>query len=44
MPDIIREVLRYADRLDPQQWLIVLAVIGGIGFVCMRGFGSRSKY
>jgi len=38
------EVMRRVDRLDLQQWLIVLTVGAAIGFLCMRGFGSRSGY
>jgi hypothetical protein len=40
----IREVIRYADRLSPQQWLLVLGVVIIIGLFCLRGFGSRSQY
>jgi len=40
----IREIFRYAGRLDPQQWVLVLAVVIIIGLICMRGFGSRSQY
>ncbi len=44
MQDLLREILRYADRLAPQHWLIVLAMMIVIGLLCLRGFGSRSKY
>jgi hypothetical protein len=40
----IREILHLANRLDPQQWLLVLVVLIIIGLVCLRGFGSRSQY
>jgi hypothetical protein len=40
----IRGVIHYADRLNPQQWLLVLGVVIIIGLVCLRGFGSRSQY
>jgi hypothetical protein len=40
----IHEVFRFAGRLDPQQWLLVLLVVIIIGLICMRGFGSRSQY
>ena len=42
--DWICEVIRYADRLSPQQWLLVLGVVIIIGLFCLRGFGSRSQY
>jgi hypothetical protein len=41
---MFQEVLRYAGRLEPQQWLLVLAAAIVIGVICMRGFGSRSQY
>ena len=44
-------VSRYADelghmlhRLDRIQWLIVFVAALVIGFLCMRGFGSRKYY
>lgn len=40
----IEDLFRYASRLDPQQWLFVLAVVIIIGLICLRGFGSRSQY
>jgi len=44
MNNLIREVLRYADRLEPQHWLFVLAAVIVVGLICLRGFGSRSQY
>jgi hypothetical protein len=38
------EVMRYADLLAPQQWLLVLGVVIVVGVLCLRGFGSRSNY
>jgi hypothetical protein len=40
----MREILHYANKLEPQHWLLVLLAAIVIGFVCMRGFGSRSQY
>ena len=40
----IHELFRYASRLDPQQWLLVLGGVIIVGLVCLRGFGSRSQY
>ncbi len=40
----IHVVLHYASRLAPQEWLLVLIVVIGIGALCLRGFGSRSQY
>ena len=30
--------------LDRHEWLIVLAAVSLFGFLCMRGYGSRSNY
>ncbi len=32
------------NHLDSQDWLMVGAVVVGIGLFCMKGFGSRSTY
>ena len=32
------------NSLTREEWMIVLAVGATLGFLCMRGFGSRSKY
>ena len=39
-----RSVMIWANHLDRQEWLILLLVIMVAGFLCMRGFGSRSNY
>jgi hypothetical protein len=44
MGHVYRDILRYVDRMGLQQWLVVLAVVIVVGVICMRGFGSRSKY
>jgi hypothetical protein len=44
MHHLWREIMRYADRLRPQEWLLVLAAMIVVAFICMRGFGSRSQY
>jgi hypothetical protein len=36
--------MRMIDRMDMQQWLMVLIGVVIIGLICMRGFGSRSSY
>ena len=30
--------------LTREEWLVVLALVSALGFLCMLGFGSRSKY
>ena len=37
-------IMQHTGRLDRTQWLVVFVCIVVIGFVCMRGFGSRSNY
>jgi hypothetical protein len=31
-------------KLDTQEWAIIGVFIVVIGAICMRGFGSRTKY
>ena len=35
---------RQLGDLSRTQWVMVLSVVLVIGFICMRGFGSRTKY
>lgn len=37
-------VMHWADRLRPQEWLLILAVAIIVGAICLRGFGSRKKF
>ena len=30
--------------LDSTQWFWVTVVVCAVGFICMRGFGSRTNY
>jgi len=39
-----REIVRFAERLGPQEWVMLMAAMIVVAFVCMRGFGSRSQY
>ena len=34
----------WVQRLNTQEWLLLLAVTSIGGFLCMRGFGSRGQY
>jgi hypothetical protein len=38
------ELVRVMGHLDRNQWFFVFAGVLVIGFVCMRGFGSRNNY
>jgi len=44
MWDLYRYVMSWFDRLDMQEWFMVLFVAMLVGFLCMRGYGSRSNY
>jgi hypothetical protein len=36
--------MRDLERLGPQHWVLILGGLIVVGVICMRGFGSRSKY
>lgn len=40
----IETAFRHVDRWGGQEWLLALIIALTIGFVCMRGLGSRSKF
>ena len=42
--DIYYQLVQYANRLSPQQWVVGLTVTLLIGIFCLRGYGSRSNY
>jgi len=44
MKQLYHEFLRLFDRLDTQQWLVVLVIAVIVGMICLRGMGSRSSY
>jgi hypothetical protein len=44
MWDFIQIVFRHVDRWGTQEWLLALMVALSVGFACMRGLGSRSKF
>ncbi|MCO6454745.1 MAG: hypothetical protein J5I93_05540 [Pirellulaceae bacterium] len=41
---LAHSALKQADTMNAQQWMAACAVLLGIGFLCLRGFGSRSNY
>jgi len=41
---LYREFMHYVDRMGPHEWFLVLAAMIIVGVVCMRGFGSRTRY
>lgn len=38
------KIIHLADRLGPQEWFWVLASMILVAVICLRGFGSRSRY
>lgn len=41
---ILNASWHWFNALDRGEWLIVLAVTTAAGFLCMRGYGSRTNY
>ena len=44
MGQVWRQVMRHIEHMDSQEWMLVLFGVVIVGFICMRGFGSRSDY
>jgi hypothetical protein len=44
MNQIFREIMRRVDHMGMHEWFWVLAAMILVGVICLRGFGSRSKY
>ncbi|MFH1921214.1 MAG: hypothetical protein ABIP48_15205 [Planctomycetota bacterium] len=44
MGQFYREVMRFINHMDMQDWAVALVGVVIVGFVCLRGFGSRSNY
>lgn len=41
---LAHSALKQADTMNAQQWMAACAVLLAVGFLCLRGFGSRSNY
>ena len=39
----LHETWIWFNRLDQQEWIALLAVVAGLGFLCMRGFSGRGN-
>jgi hypothetical protein len=35
---------QWFNNLTREEWVVVLGVVSVLGFLCMLGYGSRSKY
>jgi hypothetical protein len=44
MHRLTSDLVRWVEGLTPQHWLVLLAAVIVVGLVCLRGFGSRSRY
>jgi hypothetical protein len=42
--DVMRSISRMIESLGPTQWLIIGVALVVIGFIFLRGYGSRSTY
>ncbi len=40
---LFRSIWNWLNSLDYQEWFLLLGIVAVLGFLCMRGFGSRSK-
>jgi len=38
------DVWNWFHQLTREEWVVVLAVVSVLGFLCMLGYGSRTKY
>jgi hypothetical protein len=38
------DVMRVCERMNTQEWLFALLGLVVVGWICLRGFGSRSSY
>lgn len=41
---LLKGIMHWFDRLDRQEWVVVLVVVMCFGFLCLRGLGSRVNY
>jgi hypothetical protein len=44
MSDAIHNFMKWVYGLDPQNTFLVMVGALIVGFMCLRGFGSRSNY
>ena len=40
---MLHETWVWFNKLDQQEWIALLAVVAGLGFLCMRGFSGRGN-
>ena len=39
-----KDSLSWALSLNKSEWMLVMIVVVAVGFICLRGFGSRKDY
>jgi hypothetical protein len=44
MNDVYNHAMHWMNGLDKQDWLLVLVGAVVVGFLALRGFGSRTNY
>jgi hypothetical protein len=44
MTYLYQETLRVLSRLSAEEYLLLFVVTMSLGVLCLRGFGSRSRY
>jgi hypothetical protein len=44
MGELYHQAMGWFNRLDRQEWLLVLIGVVVAGFLCLRGMGSRREY
>ena len=44
MNGLWNDIMRTVNGLNSQEWGLILAAMIIVGFLCLRGFGSRSGY
>lgn len=37
------ETWNWFNSLNSQEWFLLLGIVATLGFLCMRGFGSRGR-
>jgi len=43
MQSLLNETWNWFNCLNRQEWIAVLAIVAGLGFLCMRGFSGRGN-
>jgi len=43
MQSLQHETWNWINSLNQQEWIALLAVVAGLGFLCMRGFSGRGN-